>query len=817
VLAPAERADVIIDFSKYAGQTLILYNDSPAAYPANDPRNDYFTGSPDNRDTGGAAPTAVGYGPNTRTIMQIKIGSKPAPVFDMAKLNAAFASTVTTPGVFAASQNPIIVAQPTYDSAYATSFPSVWPLAGYVNINDTALTFKTVAGTTDTITFKGKGMHDEMGGAYDEYGRMAGKLGLSVPNGNAITQGFIPQGYIDPSSENLIDSMVAMSPVAGDGTQIWKITHNGVDTHPVHFHLFDVQLINRVGWDGAIQLPDANELGWKETVRMNPLQDTIVALRPVAPKLPFGVPQSVRPLDPTQPIGAAMGFTNLDPLTGNPLVPPQLNEVVNFGWEYMWHCHILSHEEMEMMRPMALDVLVSEPATPVVALNGVPGAPMNVVWIDDTPPSDLASWGSPTAEIGYRVERTTVDAGGNDLAPYATVGTALANVTTFRDTTTVAGTAYRYRVFAYNAAGEVGSLPVKVAAAGAYATYTVSPWASAGGTISPSTTETVASGANSSVYTIAPSVHFRIKDVLVNGVSVGTPTSVVLSNVRNDSAIWAVFGPELFPVTVGAVVNGSITPAGPPLVVAAGTGVQAVGHLAAAGLPGTTYMIPYGTHATFNILPDPGFHVVDVLADAVSVGPVLSYTFPDVAAQHTLSATFAADNFTITPSAGANGSIDPATPQDVALGGSATFAITPNAGYRILDVLVDGESVGATSTYTFTDVAGPHDISATFAPRIATTVTINSSATSVRMGRSFVLSGALRPVQPFMTIVIVEVQRPGRSRWSYSSARGVSAVSNWWYRYAPNARGIFRFRARFAGNAAHAPSAVSRTLSVIVW
>ena len=73
--------------------------------------------------------------------------------------------------------------------------------------------------------------------------------------------------YIDPPTEF----------VAPDMTQIWKITHNGVDTHAIHFHLFNVQVINRVGWDGAIRPPDPNELGWKETVRMNPLEDAIVA------------------------------------------------------------------------------------------------------------------------------------------------------------------------------------------------------------------------------------------------------------------------------------------------------------------------------------------------------------------------------------------------------------------------------------------------------------------------------------------------------------------------------------------------------------
>ena len=46
-LGPAERADVIVDFSKFAGKTLILYNDAPAPAPASDARLDYFTGDGD--------------------------------------------------------------------------------------------------------------------------------------------------------------------------------------------------------------------------------------------------------------------------------------------------------------------------------------------------------------------------------------------------------------------------------------------------------------------------------------------------------------------------------------------------------------------------------------------------------------------------------------------------------------------------------------------------------------------------------------------------------------------------------------------------
>ena len=46
-MGPAERADVIVDFSAFAGKTVILYNDAPAPVPAFDPRYDYYTGNPD--------------------------------------------------------------------------------------------------------------------------------------------------------------------------------------------------------------------------------------------------------------------------------------------------------------------------------------------------------------------------------------------------------------------------------------------------------------------------------------------------------------------------------------------------------------------------------------------------------------------------------------------------------------------------------------------------------------------------------------------------------------------------------------------------
>ena len=99
LLGTAERADVIVDFSQFRGKTLILYSDAPSPAPAGDPRVDYYTGDPDLTSVGGAPSTQPGMGPNTRTIMQIKVAdTAPAPAFDKAALDAAFASTATHAG-----------------------------------------------------------------------------------------------------------------------------------------------------------------------------------------------------------------------------------------------------------------------------------------------------------------------------------------------------------------------------------------------------------------------------------------------------------------------------------------------------------------------------------------------------------------------------------------------------------------------------------------------------------------------------------------------------------------------------------------------
>src|SRR5206468_3100748 len=96
-------------------------------------------------------------------------------------------------------------------------------------------------------------------------------------------------------------------------------------------------------------------------------------------------------------------------------------------------------------------------------------------------------------------------------------------------------------------------------------------------------------------------------------------------------------------------------------------------------------------------------------------GAVSSYTFSNVSASHTIAASFTPIVETITASAGANGSISPAGPVAANCGSDQTFTITPDACHHIAGVLVDGASVGAVSSYTFTNVTANHTIAASFA------------------------------------------------------------------------------------------------------
>ncbi|MEJ2157364.1 MAG: hypothetical protein P8X96_18700 [Desulfobacteraceae bacterium] len=258
-----------------------------------------------------------------------------------------------------------------------------------------------------------------------------------------------------------------------------------------------------------------------------------------------------------------------------------------------------------------------------------------------------------------------------------------------------------------NSVGPVGSYTFSgvngnhtLSASFAVDTHTITVSSGANGSISPSTTTVNAGG--SQTFTISAAANYHIADVRVDGNSVGAVSSYTFSGVNGDHTLSASFAADTHTITVSAGDDGSISP--------------------------STTTVNAGGSQTFTISAAANYHIADVRVDGNSVGAVSSYTFTGVNGDHTLSASFAADTHTITVSSGANGSISPST-TTINAGGSQTFTISAAANYHIADVRVDGNSVGAVSSYTFTGVNGDHTLSASFAADTQThTITVSSGA-----------------------------------------------------------------------------------------
>jgi hypothetical protein len=117
------------------------------------------------------------------------------------------------------------------------------------------------------------------------------------------------------------------------------------------------------------------------------------------------------------------------------------------------------------------------------------------------------------------------------------------------------------------------------------------------------------------------------------------------------------------------------------------------------------------------IAPDSGYIISDVKIDGASIGALSAHRFLNVAENHTVEVTFALEppsQYGVTASAGPGGSISPAGTFTTSAGESLTFTVTPDPGYVIRDVLVDGEWIGPAASYTFSNIQDIHSIYATF-------------------------------------------------------------------------------------------------------
>jgi endoglucanase len=166
----------------------------------------------------------------------------------------------------------------------------------------------------------------------------------------------------------------------------------------------------------------------------------------------------------------------------------------------------------------------------------------------------------------------------------------------------------------------------------------------------------------------------------------------------------------LKPYLAAEIPNGSVTTSTSSIITAT---AGANGNISPSG----AVNVINGTNKTFTITPNAGYQINSVIVNGTSVGAVGTYTFTTVTANQTISATFklpTTGTSIITASAGVNGTISPAGAVSVTNGTNKAFTITPNAGYQINTVTVNGVSVAAVASYTFTNVTSNQSIAATF-------------------------------------------------------------------------------------------------------
>ena len=228
--------------------------------------------------------------------------------------------------------------------------------------------------------------------------------------------------------------------------------------------------------------------------------------------------------------------------------------------------------------------------------------------------------------------------------------------------------------------------------------YVITAASGPGGSITPA--GLVAAAPGSSVnFTIAADDGYAIQSVLVDGIETEPDGTYLFTNIAANHTISASFeaidaGIDQYYINATSGPGGSITPAG--LVAAA---------------PGSS--------VNFTIAADGGYAIQSVLVDGIEAVTDGTYLFMNIAANHTISASFRVieelpDRYYINASAGNGGVIAPSGQLEVVPKETITFTITASPGYTIQNIVVDGENQEVSDSFTFTNISGNHTITASF-------------------------------------------------------------------------------------------------------
>ncbi|TVQ93936.1 MAG: T9SS C-terminal target domain-containing protein [Bacteroidetes bacterium] len=159
--------------------------------------------------------------------------------------------------------------------------------------------------------------------------------------------------------------------------------------------------------------------------------------------------------------------------------------------------------------------------------------------------------------------------------------------------------------------------------------------------------------------------------------------------VTVDRNLMAVFALNTYTITATSGPNGGINPEG-------------------------EIEVTHGDDLTFEITPAPGYHIDDVLVNGESAGAVSTYTFENIAEDGTIHAEFAINIYQVTVTSEGNGTVSPDGVIDAPHGSSLTFELTPDEGNFIADILVNGQSVGAQSSYLLANITSNTTFHAVF-------------------------------------------------------------------------------------------------------
>lgn len=229
--------------------------------------------------------------------------------------------------------------------------------------------------------------------------------------------------------------------------------------------------------------------------------------------------------------------------------------------------------------------------------------------------------------------------------------------------------------------------------------HTINSSATTGGTVTPAGAITVLEGTDQS-FSISASEGYEISDVIVDGESKGKIESFSFSSVNENHTIAADF--TLIPVptyvvTASSGSNGTVTPIGDSTVTE-------------------------GDSIVYSFQADAGYKVSDILVDGNSVGAATSHTLKNISKNQTLEVYFeevSSIEYTLTATAGDNGSISPSGLVPVLEGESQIFTFTAAEGYEVASVVVDGIEKGKLNSYEITAVTKDMTISVTFTEQIS--------------------------------------------------------------------------------------------------